>query len=1247
MLVLLVAFVTSAFASQYPFSSKPQHNTTLLGNWTLLGYVEDTLFLQHERNHLEPTNSEHGVYYRMKSLIGSAKDGVALNVSHFDPVPHPLGCRYTFAQSLENRFVLLHPEPTTLCPDAKPIVLQRLASAWATVSVTFEVNHRYHFLASPALLISVSGTKDGRRHHLLEDAPDEYFTYRSSERFDIDQALMLPDGRAVTLHSDRKTMSIYSNITTDKPVLHLQSSQSCVMGGFDLRPDGSLMYTTSACGTSSAFIHLKQLSSPYNDVQFADWDAPFGSSLPRHSYAMVDITVWGSARNSFRPAQCFNYLDATSQYDTVYDHSVLAIRQTGKINGTLTLLSPMPYSRANTSVLWFEVPRTDCEPFWDHTSSTTSTLPLLSSTTTTTAPDISTTAVEQPTSVPSATVLGLQPNATYTLRGNWTLLAVVNNTLFAQRYRLGDSIDVHGLYYHTGTMSYTTDPDDMTLVSSAHNVECEFKHPLERDASYYVLFVCSEVGPVVMRQSDGLWTTVTMDVHNVNSTFLLAGDYFVERMISGKWNYYQPITGRGTAALGSFEVPVYESIHRAQPLPDGSVVVEVQNSTLMVISNIAGSAEGPTPRVLAERVIDGIVASIDLRFDGTLMVATYHDKTLTLLQLDCQSLAVVSQAVLQTSYAITRANYVVVGSTIFGATASESTPATCWNTSFGENDRFWNAQAAHLIPARQPLHQNGALWFRATDHESGSVDFSWTPPTPECEPLPRPHLASTTFKTTTASSSSKGAVSSATTRGSTSAGSSSSSSLATTTTSSTSAPYPNSLSPTATAPHTSTRQSTTSETLAPTPSGFTTSISHTPSPNDTLESTSPNAFSSKQPSISGDSTSVPSRISHSTTPVPLSSSSLPPLESTSSSQPHTTSSDESVLGNKQLLTVMYCSFAVVLLLGIGLGIVYSRWRHLRSAKSGQIYTALDRGEIKDMRQAPDTIALRRDFEEDGDDDEMLLANSDIELAMHRTSQTETDPRPQGSVLESEVGRSVSRGHNVLHVLAAQAELDERHYQTCIIGLQEQSRDIDEYDGHGNTALHTAIACDNMTLMRCLLEAGADPSLRTKETDQTAIAIACQQANITALQLLIEMLDDAQRVWGIATMTCSRGYNALEWCVLVEAQVCFAVLMKLNTTGYSLNNQGISLLHLAAAEGSKAMISMLLSYKIVKSSILACNPQGQTALEISEEQGNRDAIRLLKHAQEKAFSVGETMKEARERLRARMHTYKSRAASAKH
>jgi hypothetical protein len=62
-------------------------------------------------------------------------------------------------------------------------------------------------------------------------------------------------------------------------------------------------------------------------------------------------------------------------------------------------------------------------------------------------------------------------------------------------------------------------------------------------------------------------------------------------------------------------------------------------------------------------------------------------------------------------------------------------------------------------------------------------------------------------------------------------------------------------------------------------------------------------------------------------------------QSLSPTEPSSPTVSLGVLENKQLMMVIYCSFVVVLLLGICLGLAFARWQRLHSAKSTQIHVS--------------------------------------------------------------------------------------------------------------------------------------------------------------------------------------------------------------------------------------------------------------------------------------------------------------------
>lgn len=219
--------------------------------------------------------------------------------------------------------------------------------------------------------------------------------------------------------------------------------------------------------------------------------------------------------------------------------------------------------------------------------------------------------------------------------------------------------------------------------------------------------------------------------------------------------------------------------------------------------------------------------------------------------------------------------------------------------------------------------------------------------------------------------------------------------------------------------------------------------------------------------------------------------------------------------------------------------------------------------------------------------------------------------------EKDYGRSAvaiaaSEGHTNLLRLLLNSGADFSNYKDGYIPLHEaaeegqmaalkillEKTDVNQTDHHGRTALFYAVEEGHVTIVKYLVNQGANVNLKTR-SGRTVLSYAAEERQSNIVQFLLDKGADA-------SIKDEEGYTALDYAI-DEAAVEVVNILAKTDSGAAIVKANNSALLEAVEEGSIRTIQSLLD---AGADVNAGNRNGWTALMEAADESNLDIVRFL-------------------------------------
>ncbi|XP_026209473.1 ankyrin repeat and SOCS box protein 2-like isoform X2 [Anabas testudineus] len=171
-------------------------------------------------------------------------------------------------------------------------------------------------------------------------------------------------------------------------------------------------------------------------------------------------------------------------------------------------------------------------------------------------------------------------------------------------------------------------------------------------------------------------------------------------------------------------------------------------------------------------------------------------------------------------------------------------------------------------------------------------------------------------------------------------------------------------------------------------------------------------------------------------------------------------------------------------------------------------------------------------------------------------------------------------------------------------LKAHPGSVDKRTLQEQTALLLAASCKHLSCVRCLLEAGADPDISSKNKE-TPLYKACELENVDMLSLILSY-------GATVNQRCGQGWTALHEAVSRDNTEICEILIRAGATINPPNTYSITPLTVAAQQGQMRALCYLVD-KGADVNIQTC--EGVTALHEASKNGYKQIVALLlaKHA----------------------------------
>ncbi|XP_033987942.1 ankyrin repeat and SOCS box protein 2-like isoform X1 [Trematomus bernacchii] len=164
--------------------------------------------------------------------------------------------------------------------------------------------------------------------------------------------------------------------------------------------------------------------------------------------------------------------------------------------------------------------------------------------------------------------------------------------------------------------------------------------------------------------------------------------------------------------------------------------------------------------------------------------------------------------------------------------------------------------------------------------------------------------------------------------------------------------------------------------------------------------------------------------------------------------------------------------------------------------------------------------------------------------------------------------------------------------------------VDKRTLQEQTALLLAVSCEHLSCVRCLLEAGADPDISSKNKE-TPLYKACELENVDMVSLILSY-------GATVNQRCGQGWTALHEAVSRDNTEICEILTSAQATINPSNTYSITPLIVAAQRGQMRALCYLIG-KGADVNMQTCD--GITALHEASKNGGKESVAVLltKHA----------------------------------
>lgn len=194
-------------------------------------------------------------------------------------------------------------------------------------------------------------------------------------------------------------------------------------------------------------------------------------------------------------------------------------------------------------------------------------------------------------------------------------------------------------------------------------------------------------------------------------------------------------------------------------------------------------------------------------------------------------------------------------------------------------------------------------------------------------------------------------------------------------------------------------------------------------------------------------------------------------------------------------------------------------------------------------------------------------------------------------------RSQDRGETPLHLAARYGRVENARdlLERC------DSQDVNAQDLEGRTPLHAAIAADSLGVFELLIRCrGTDLNAQTHD-GTTPLILA---AKVSSYSMLEELIQNECEV----TKSDSSGRTALHWAAATNNVDAIRRLLAVRETNKDAqDHQGVTPLFLAAREGAKGAVELLLNHNANKD---ISDLEDQSPIEIARSRKHFEIVRLL-------------------------------------
>ncbi|XP_042244357.1 ankyrin repeat and SOCS box protein 2-like isoform X1 [Thunnus maccoyii] len=166
-------------------------------------------------------------------------------------------------------------------------------------------------------------------------------------------------------------------------------------------------------------------------------------------------------------------------------------------------------------------------------------------------------------------------------------------------------------------------------------------------------------------------------------------------------------------------------------------------------------------------------------------------------------------------------------------------------------------------------------------------------------------------------------------------------------------------------------------------------------------------------------------------------------------------------------------------------------------------------------------------------------------------------------------------------------------------LRAHPGSVDKRTLHEQTALLLSVSCEHLSCVRCLLEAGADPDIGSKNKE-TPLYKACELENVDMVSLILSY-------GATVNQRCGQGWTALHEAVSRNNTEICEILIKARAAINPPNTYSITPLIVAAQRGQMRALCYLIG-KGADVNMQTCD--GVTALHEASKNGHKEIVAVL-------------------------------------